>query len=1046
MPSTFKVSDQIFDVPDERVNAFLVRFPNATEVQSFIENADTFDVPTDRIEAFMRKVPDAIPIQGKDKLPVEIKPEKRVLTQKDVPFGSTLADIEAGKVQPRAIPKRELSEVLEKPRKVPEVDVVRKLQEKQGIPGFLKGRIKEPEPFLLPEQLTGEFVREKTRENLDASPRYKNLDTGTKDAIAAVTANTVEFLPGGEITQTVISGLLQQSAETIIGFGKFMVDNAILVKDIFQLPTDPNFDPVRQQAAIDKFLHDPLYPVAAALMFKGGTSAIGKRLKKVGQKKFIEEAKTGEVKIPEPKEVVESLQQELFKPEKVEIIPERVPENIAEVGVTAAKPISEKPIVHDKLPEAERVSVFDPIKPRFLFQAQNRGKTIPFKEVVRRIDFGDRAKHRRQGEILEKLRDLKLNKLNEKQSKGLADALERGSAPEYRKVLDEMFFRAKNVGVEITGYTQNYFPRMLNQKTGRKMFQDLISLEKEVSKLRESGTFDDAVLADIINKRIEKKKFSPEITEAVNHLIDTGQATNAVDAVSKLRKFSYNDAFSPFGNLEQPRLLDLPIKYWERDARKVLTRYTQGWGKRLAEVEQFGSKGELAIELRSKIAELDPKEADIAWQMIEAWTGSINRDPTKIWSKGTMNAWEKAVQFEVLTKIGLGTAVIPNITQTFISTLPQAGVFRTTKGAFNLLIPKERKAVRASGAIVDTSMRMFAGFEREGALGALTERVLNAGFTPVNKMNNYIAASTAKVFITDLKKLSEKPGVRQKWAKRKLQEYGLDKKLTDKDISEFMFRFANDSQLLKDVRRDPVLASDPRFKPFFLFKKFGLKQAQLIKDQVILEVKQGNVAPLLRLAAGGYLGGEFVVWARNRIKEGFSGEKLNRDDESMLERIAENYAAVGSFGMMSDVVVSGLFSDFPFKGTVEFATIPVQLQTAEKVWDTLFRFGTEIEDYGVTGAARRAVKPTMRLLGPLATQFAKRLETPSQKKSRIDFIKGKARQRIVEQLSKGNAEAAAREFVAWNDRFPEHAILPEDVSDKKVFEFILRKQVKRVSP
>ena len=45
-------------------------------------------------------------------------------------------------------------------------------------------------------------------------------------------------------------------------------------------------------------------------------------------------------------------------------------------------------------------------------------------------------------------------------------------------------------------------------------------------------------------------------------------------------------------------------------------------------------------------------------------------------TKDLLNAY---YGFEVGSKIGLGTASIPNLTQTLVSTMPQWGVFRTIR-------------------------------------------------------------------------------------------------------------------------------------------------------------------------------------------------------------------------------------------------------------------------------------------------------------------------------------------------------------------------------
>lgn len=699
------------------------------------------------------------------------------------------------------------------------------------------------------------------------------------------------------------------------------------------------------------------------------------------------------------------------------------------------------------LPMMKRPSFTSKLIPDFIKQAQNRGQTKPFKKFVTMIDFGDRIKHNKAGEIMEGFRKLGLHKISKKEAAELADALERGEAPEYRRILDNMYQVAVDAGLKVPGYQENYFPRMMKPEVSKIIHGDLLDLQRTAKKLSKGNIIDDAVLSTIIRKRIQQKGFNLKTVKLLRHLIKTKQAATYVDAYNKLRTFVYNDAFNPFGNLEKPRTLEIPVDFWERDARVVLNRYAMGWAKRVAEATTFGADGKIAMDAVKQIEALDPKESQVAWQMLQSWTGAINRDPTKTFSSGYAKAIELATQFEVLTKIGLGTATIPNITQTFISTLPTAGTYRTAKGFFRLLLPKERSAIRSSGAIMETAARTWAGFETTGAMGKFTQAVLGLHFTPVNKFNNYLAASTAEIYIQDLHRLANKKGLRQKWAKEKLQKYGLDKKtLTEDDVAGFMYRFSTDQQLLKNVLRDPLSSHDPRFRSLWLFKKFGVKQSQLIKDEVLKEVQKGNPMPLLRLAAGGYIGGEFVGWARNKIKTFQSGEEHYRDDEEMWERAAENYAAVGAVGVISDIVTSGLFGDYPFVSTAEFVVSPVMVQTMEKIGDTIYRFGADLKKYDWTDAARRALPNIVRLLGPSGTQVSKRLQTPSQKEGRLRFRKGKARQTILKAFTEGNNEEAFRIYTSWNEHNTNNPIFPEEINTMEVVKYIKRKEKQRVNP
>ena len=70
---------------------------------------------------------------------------------------------------------------------------------------------------------------------------------------------------------------------------------------------------------------------------------------------------------------------------------------------------------------------------------------------------------------------------------------------------------------------------------------------------------------------------------------------------------------------------------------------------------------------------------------------------------------ENIMSFEYATKIGLGYATIPNITQTLISTAVEAGYWRTIKGIVRLHNKDVRKKIRQSGATHHNVMDILLG-------------------------------------------------------------------------------------------------------------------------------------------------------------------------------------------------------------------------------------------------------------------------------------------------------------------------------------------------
>ena len=79
-------------------------------------------------------------------------------------------------------------------------------------------------------------------------------------------------------------------------------------------------------------------------------------------------------------------------------------------------------------------------------------------------------------------------------------------------------------------------------------------------------------------------------------------------------------------------------------------------------------------------------------------------------------------------------------------------------------------------------------------------------------------------------------------------------------MQDFAFKFSRDYQLQKNVLADPKFANDPRFRPFYLFKRFGYRQAELLLG---FGEERNNPALYLRLAASGAFGIGLIMLLKN---------------------------------------------------------------------------------------------------------------------------------------------------------------------------------------
>jgi len=667
--------------------------------------------------------------------------------------------------------------------------------------------------------------------------------------------------------------------------------------------------------------------------------------------------------------------------------------------------------------------------PDFLKQARNRGIDPTFKDIMRDIEVVDEKWHRRAGQSVEQFRDAGLKKLSNEGAISLADALEGKGTKEqveaakpYRKALDQIYHKSNALGLKFR-YTSRYFPRIWKTEVLETVFDDVAPLIRELSE----GKFSDQA----IGKRLEATK---GVTyKIVQHMLDTKQAKSYGDALRKLERDASAELF-PESSFERPRKLDLPSEVYERNAKKVLPAYADVMTKRMAIAEHWGAPtGEKLHKKLNKLSLDNPNEAKIANKIVEMWSGEYERH------YGLRGASRKVVDaymgFETTTKIAGGTATIPNITQTFISTLPEWGTYKVIRGGLDLMTEAGRKYAREAGIFRESMIQAYAGKEPKGKVGRLTRKSLTAvGFMAINKFNIALAATTARHGIRALHEAAQGTGVKANWAKKRLADFGLKPtdKLTTNVIAEKSFRFAIDSQLQRNVLKDPLIANDPRWRPLWLFKRFGYRQAVFSKDMLLREAKRGNPMPVLRMAAGGLLGGEFVIWARNQIKEFLSGQPQYRKEDLLTwHRVVNNIAAVGSFGVISDIMDIEKMSQL--YGALKFTVSPVFISDIENLGEAYLDITRDLEKYHDPKLTLdRNYHHVLDNLGSLSRWTGKRLRTTPQKERGLKYAKGRERIAILDLMIEGEKDDAKRRVKLWNKNYPDNRFEAEDFSMKEI--------------
>lgn len=145
---------------------------------------------------------------------------------------------------------------------------------------------------------------------------------------------------------------------------------------------------------------------------------------------------------------------------------------------------------------------------------------------------------------------------------------------------------------------------------------------------------------------------------------------------------------------------------------------------------------------------------------------------------------------------------------------------------------------RYSGASSLELQTMLAGFNPSNMsfTAKVADKITRASqFQRINRWNKLIASYTGYEAALKWQRIAKTSTSqrRRDWAKSNLKGMGItnvNKKLTQKNLAGAMYEFSRDTQLQRNVFREPAFFNDPRFQPFVLFKRFGYRQFEWLQE------------------------------------------------------------------------------------------------------------------------------------------------------------------------------------------------------------------------
>lgn len=450
-----------------------------------------------------------------------------------------------------------------------------------------------------------------------------------------------------------------------------------------------------------------------------------------------------------------------------------------------------------------------------------------------------------------------VDKLGKADFENMVDVLEGNAKPrsiqveraaaEAKGVLDDIFSRAENAGVDVAERINNYFPHRYKQSI--------------VDRLRDT------------NKR----------AEAIRHLMTTGQADTEAEAIDKLSRFATASRSRRHGSLEMERLANLPG--YEK-TKEALYSHVLSASRRINEVAQFGRDDAIKDRLITQMT-AEGYDGQLANDLFKTIVGA------KTYSQAAEDLSRVARTYQTATRLGL--AAIGNATQPVTNTMPVVGVLRTLRGmAGAAFSPEERRFADLTGVTLDQVIREL----REG--GGWSDRVLPkfvAGFGAVEKWNRRLTVIAGRDFARDM---AERATRGSSSAARALKTMGLDVDAVVKRggqlTPEEEIRAARNVDERVNFRVDPQdlpqWTSHPIGRMVAQFKQFPMNQSAFVKRELIDEAMRGNVLPITRFAILAPLAYAAATETRNVLQ----GREPEEDPRMRLIQYA-----LGPLGTVGDV-------------------------------------------------------------------------------------------------------------------------------------------------
>lgn len=584
-----------------------------------------------------------------------------------------------------------------------------------------------------------------------------------------------------------------------------------------------------------------------------------------------------------------------------------------------------------------------------------------------------------------------------------------------------------------------YFPRMLKRDIAMSIQSDVDYLSKIVQRevTGEVASKSDAAIMRAFERQAKRKlnKYTAEwIDHAQKNGWGVGKLLRTLDRVAESGDLEYM-----FGNIDKHRKVPAPSHFFETDVSEVYTRYLNGASKRIGLQSNFGDANVGLKNLVEEIYKVDAAQGKTAEHAAEAFLGTYERKNAL-----TPSAQKLASHISGATLgsvIGTGYSAFVNTLQTIVSA-SKAGFIPSVKGLakFGKGIARERfgmgwddyvDSIRDSGAPEVADAMELMGGKFKGR--TWTENVAHKIATPfnkVNKFNQYVSAAFGREHVLDLYSRANKGDA---LSRRILKEdFAIDyaKPLADESLKKAMYRFSSDTQLTRNVMRDPLWMNNPKTRILGLLQRFNFRQTQYaMKDLLVKEVNRGNYKPFVRLLGTGIVAGDAYIWAKNKMRGMAEGRDITRDEDwTDYQRYLNDLAAVGTLGIISNMFNSQEVSKSKrasdYVGNAVRGVTPFIVSKGVEAGKIAQQGLKDVDRLGVGGSLRENAPKGIGFFSPIGGQVSQRMRSDEELKLSTSAEKARLTPKLKYLFLNNRDDEAMKRIDNWNAKHPESPINP----------------------